>query len=104
VLPHIKDKAMKKLLFTLATIAALSAASVPALAFKCGSGAGGSCACQGRTDCKDMRRSEMCKGDLTCGKGKCSCTAALVEDPDAGGELTGGLKDALGKRPVLNAQ
>jgi hypothetical protein len=97
-------KTMKKLLFVLTALAMLSLASAPALAFNCGSGAGGSCACKGRADCKDMRRSEMCKSDLTCGKGKCTCTAALVEDPDAGGEVTGGLKDALGKKPVLNAQ
>ena len=95
---------MKKLLFVLTALAALGAVSAPALAFKCGSGAGGSCACKGRVDCKDMRRSEMCKGDLTCGKGKCTCTAALTEDPDAGGEATGGVKDTLGKKPLLNAQ
>ena len=95
---------MKKILLTLAAMAALSALATPALAFKCGSGAGGSCACKGRVDCKDMRHSELCKGDLTCGKGKCTCTAALTEDPDAGGEATGGVKDVLGKKPVLNAQ
>ncbi|ESX82509.1 hypothetical protein X759_05375 [Mesorhizobium sp. LSHC420B00] len=32
-------------------------------------------------DCTDMRHSKMCKGDLNCGSGKCSCTAALVVDP-----------------------
>ena len=77
---------MKKMMITLAALVTLAS---PAFAFKCGSGAGGSCACQGRVDCKDMRRSEMCKGDLTCGKGKCTCTAALVADPDAGGGATG---------------
>ena len=84
-------------------LAALSAASAPALAFKCGSGAGASCACKGRTDCKDMRRSEMCKGDLTCGNGKCSCKAALMR-ADEGGDGKGPQKDVLAKKPMLNAQ
>jgi hypothetical protein len=84
---------MTKTIIILATLVALVS---PALAFKCGSGAGGSCACQGRVDCKDMRKSELCKGDLTCGKGKCTCAAALTEDPDAGGEVTGGLKGKIG--------
>jgi hypothetical protein len=97
-------KTMKRLLFTLVTMAAISAATAPALAFKCGSGAGGACSCQGRADCKDMRRSEMCKGDLTCGTGKCTCTAALVADPGVGGGATGGVKGVLGNKPVLNAQ
>jgi hypothetical protein len=92
---------MTKTIIILATLVALAS---PALAFKCGSGAGGSCACQGRVDCKDMRKSELCKGDLTCGKGKCTCTAALIEDPDAGGEVQGHIKDVLGTKPVLNTQ
>jgi hypothetical protein len=90
---------MRKLLIAVSALAALSAATAPALAFKCGSGRPGSgaqCSCAGRDDCKDMRHSEMCKGDLSCGKGKCSCTAALVEDPDAGGEATGGVKGKIG--------
>jgi hypothetical protein len=91
---------MKKLLFVMTALAWIGAASSSALAFKCGSGAGGSCACQGRADCKDMRRSELCKGDLTCGKGKCTCTAALVADP-GGGETNGGVK---GGGAVLKAQ
>jgi hypothetical protein len=95
---------MRKLIALLNSVFIIIALAAPAAAFKCGSGAGGSCACQGRVDCKDMRRSEMCKGDLTCGKGKCTCTAALVEDPDAGGEATGGVKDVLGAKPLLNAQ
>ena len=94
---------MKKLLIISGALAALGLASAPALAFKCGSGAGASCACKGRTDCKDMRRSEMCKGDLTCGTGKCTCTAALVKDPDAGGEIKDAVKGQV-KGGVLNAQ
>jgi hypothetical protein len=95
---------MRRLAPLLCSAFVITALAAPASAFKCGSGAGGSCACQGRIDCKDMRRSEMCKGDLTCGKGKCTCTAALIEDPDAGGEVTSPLKDTLGKKPVLKAQ
>jgi hypothetical protein len=37
-----------------------------------------------------MRHSKMCKTDLNCSQGKCSCTAALVSDPGTGG--TGGVK------------
>jgi hypothetical protein len=92
---------MKKIVIMLAALAAVAS---PALAFKCGSGAGGSCACQGRVDCKDMRKSELCKGDLTCGKGKCTCAAALIEDPDAGGEVQGHIKEVLGTKPVSNAK
>lgn len=95
---------MKKLFITIAALAALGTLAAPALAFKCGSGAGASCACKGRVDCKDMRRSEMCKGDLTCGNGKCKCTAALLMPADDGGEATGGVKGTLGNKPVLNAQ
>jgi hypothetical protein len=64
-----------------------------ASAFSCQSGRPGSnstCSCSGRDDCKDMRHSEMCKGDLTCGQGKCSCAAALVADTgDTGGTVVG---------------
>ena len=95
---------MRKLITLLNSVFIIIALAAPASAFKCGSGAGGSCACQGRVDCKDMRRSELCKGDLTCGKGKCTCTAALAADPDAGGKATGGIKDVLGSKPLLNAQ
>jgi hypothetical protein len=95
---------MKNILLTLVTMAALGAVSAPALAFKCGSGAGGSCACQGRVDCKDMRRSEMCKGDLTCGKGKCTCTAALLTPADDVAEGKGRLKGVLGKKSELSSQ
>ena len=74
---------MKKMMLTLSALVTLAS---PAFAFKCGSGAGGSCACKGSVDCKDMRQSEMCKGDLTCGKGECTCTAALMQTlmPGAG--------------------
>jgi hypothetical protein len=92
---------MRKFITLLNSVFIITALAAPASAFKCGSGAGGSCACQGRVDCKDMRRSELCKGDLTCGKGKCTCTAALVEDPDAGGEVTGGVKNKI--KGVLTA-
>lgn len=74
----------------------------PAMAFQCGSGAGASCACQGRVDCKDMRRSEMCKGTLTCGNGKCTCTAAIVVNPGGG---KGGIKgQVLNNQQLQNAQ
>jgi hypothetical protein len=95
---------MRRLLPILHSAFIIVALAAPANAFKCGSGAGASCACQGRVDCKDMRKSEMCKGDLTCGTGKCTCIAALTEDPDAGGEVQGHIKDVLGKKPVLNAR
>jgi hypothetical protein len=87
---------MRKLVTLLNSVFIITALAAPASAFKCGSGAGGSCACQGRVDCKDMRRSEMCKGDLTCGNGKCTCTAALTKDPGAGGGATGGVKGKIG--------
>jgi hypothetical protein len=94
---------MRRLAPLLCTAFAILVLAAPASAFKCSSGAGGSCACQGRADCKDMRRSEMCKGDLTCGKGKCSCTAALVADPGVGGGAIGGAKGMLNKG-LLSAQ
>jgi hypothetical protein len=37
-----------------------------------------------------MRHSKMCKTDLDCSQGKCSCTAALVADPGTSG--TNGVK------------
>jgi hypothetical protein len=32
-----------------------------------------------------MRHSEMCKGDLNCSQGMCTCTAARVITPHTGG-------------------
>jgi len=63
--------------------------SGPSLAFQCQSGTvgQGSCSCSGTDDCKDMRHSKMCKDNLNCTQGKCTCTAALVADP---GPTTGG--------------
>jgi hypothetical protein len=97
---------MHKLMLTLASLAALTIMTAPAAAFKCDSGRPGTgqCSCRGRADCKDMRHSEMCGGSLSCSKGKCTCAAALVEDPDAGGEVNGHVKGVLGTKPVLNAQ
>jgi hypothetical protein len=93
----------KALAITQTTFILAVLALTPASAFQCGSGAGASCSCQGRVDCKDMRRSEMCKGNLNCGNGKCTCTAALVVDSGGGGK--GGIKgQILDGKPVLNAQ
>ena len=51
-----------------------------AMPFKCQPGEGGICACSGAGDCKDMRKSGMCAGTLTCktmeGVLICNCTAA----------------------------
>jgi len=70
--------------------ASFSFAAAPAWSFKCSSGTigQGTCSCTGTTDCTDMRHSKMCKTDMDCSNGKCSCTAALVADPGTGG--TGG--------------
>ena len=96
---------MRKILPLFHSAFIIMALAAPASAFKCGSGQAASCACKGRVDCKDMRRSEMCKGDLTCGNGKCTCTAALVADPGAGGGTTRGVRgNVLKNRPALNAQ
>ncbi|MER8556045.1 hypothetical protein NKH37_28480 [Mesorhizobium sp. M1217] len=77
---------MRKLISTTLFVLSLAVAGVaadPAWSFKCQSGTigQGSCSCSGTADCTDMRHSKMCKGDLNCGSGKCSCTAALVVDP-----------------------
>ncbi|MER8403663.1 hypothetical protein [Mesorhizobium sp. M0185] len=77
---------MRKLISTTLFAISLAVAGLaadPAWSFKCQSGTigQGSCSCSGTADCTDMRHSKMCKGDLNCGSGKCSCTAALVVDP-----------------------
>lgn len=75
---------LSKVSAVLALLAVCNFAPASAWSFSCQSGRPGSnatCSCSGRTDCQDMRRSEMCGGDLTCKEGKCTCTAALVADP-----------------------
>ena len=70
----------------------------PAAAFKCESEgtifSPAGCSCKGTEDCKDMRKSKLCKDDLDCKKGSCSCTAAFTPADD-GGEIkkkvTGGV-------------
>lgn len=71
-----------------------------ALSFSCQSGTigQGSCSCSGSSDCTDMRHSKMCKTDLNCSQGKCSCTAAIVAGGDGGG--TKGVKTL--KAPKAN--
>jgi hypothetical protein len=86
------------ILFRSTLILAAIAAATPATAFKCESEgtifSPAGCTCKGTEDCKDMRKSKLCKGDLDCKKGSCSCTAALTPADD-GGEIkkrvTGGV-------------
>ena len=95
-------------LFAQSALIALLLAS-PATAFKCESGGGtifspAACSCSGTADCKDMRKSKMCKGDLDCKQGKCSCTAAFMPADD-GGEVKGRKTPGkVNKLPLLEAQ
>ncbi len=67
------------------------AATDHAFSFKCQSGTigQGNCNCSGTADCKDMRHSKMCKSDLNCSQGKCTCTAARVVNPNPAGNPVG---------------
>jgi hypothetical protein len=75
---------MRKAAFLVAVIiAAFSgiASSESAMKFECGSGPDESCDCTGAADCKDMRKSGMCSGALSCktladGQLHCVCDAA----------------------------
>jgi hypothetical protein len=83
--------------------------ATPALAFKCESGSGtifspAECSCKGTTDCKDMRKSKMCKGDLDCKQGSCTCTAARLMPADDGGEVKKRVDGVLKKNVPLTAQ
>jgi hypothetical protein len=87
----------------------LSLMASPASAFKCESGSGtifgpAECSCSGTADCKDMRKSKMCKGDLDCKQGKCSCTAALTPADDGGEIKKRGTDGVLKKIAPLTAQ
>ena len=50
-----------------------------------------------------MRKSKMCKGDLDCKQGKCSCTAAL-RPADGGGIKKRVTEGVLKKTAPLTAQ
>jgi len=78
----------------LAVAAFCNFAPAPAWSFSCQSGTigQGNCSCSGTADCTDMRHSKMCKTDLSCSQGKCTCTAALV---DPGTTTTGGGRPKL---------
>jgi hypothetical protein len=82
------------MIFSIATVDTASGFSCPS-----GKPGQGSCTCQGTADCNDMRHSEMCKGDLTCSQGSCSCTAAraATTGPQQGGSDPAGKK---GLNPV----
>jgi hypothetical protein len=89
---------MKRLIFLTQAAVIAAVLSSPAAAFKCESEgtifSPAGCTCKGTDDCKDMRKSKLCKGDLDCKKGSCSCTAAFTPADD-GGEIkkkvTGGV-------------
>ena len=94
-------KSTSRFLAALAFGAFCAIAASPAAAFKCQSGTigQGTCSCSGTNDCTDMRHSKMCKTDLDCSQGKCSCTAALVADP---GPTGGSIKPKI--LPKANIQ
>jgi hypothetical protein len=97
---------MKTTLIFAQTVLIFCLLSAPAQAFKCASGPGtifspAECNCKGTADCKDMRKSKLCKGDLNCKKGICTCTAALMPADD-GGEIK--RRKDLPDTPLLNAQ
>lgn len=89
---------MQKLLAVFQAALVIAALTTPARAFKCESEgtifSSAGCICKGTEDCKDMRKSKLCKGDLDCKKGSCTCTAAFTPADD-GGEIkkrvTGGV-------------
>jgi hypothetical protein len=89
---------MQKLLAVIQAALVIAALTAPASAFKCESEgtifSPAGCTCKGTEDCKDMRKSKLCKDDLDCKKGSCSCTAAFTPADD-GGEIkkrvTGGV-------------
>jgi hypothetical protein len=93
-----KGTTMKALILLAQAAAIAVLLSSPASAFKCESEgtifSPAGCTCKGTDDCKDMRKSKMCKGDLDCKQGKCTCTAAFTPADD-GGEIkkkvTGGV-------------
>jgi hypothetical protein len=74
---------LKKMLFVLA---ALAAPAAPAAAFTCGTGAGGSCVCQGSANHCTSAALKWARTDFSWGKGKCIRMVALFEAPDAGGK------------------
>jgi hypothetical protein len=81
-----KGTTMKAILLLTQTAVIAALLSLPAAAFKCESEgtifSPAGCTCKGTDDCKDMRKSKMCKGDLDCKQGKCSCTAAFTPTDD----------------------
>ena len=101
---------MKTIFIFARTALILSLLAAPAQAFKCESGTGtifspAECNCKGTADCKDMRKSKMCKGNLDCKKGVCTCTAAALMPADDGGEIKGRkARKNLPVTPLLNAQ
>lgn len=100
---------MRKLFTLSQAMLVVAAFSAPSYAFKCESGSGtifspAECSCKGTNDCKDMRKSKMCKGDLDCKKGTCTCTAALMPADD-GGEIKKRVRDGVVKKNApLTAQ
>jgi uncharacterized membrane protein len=92
---------MQKLITMFKAILVTAALTAPAAAFKCESGSGtifspAECSCKGTEDCKDMRKSKLCKGDLDCKTGSCSCTAAFTPADD-GGEIKKRVTDGVMK-------
>jgi hypothetical protein len=51
-----------------------------------------------------MRKSKMCKGDLDCKQGSCTCTAARLVPADDGGEIKKRVDGVIKKNTPLTAQ
>lgn len=67
--------------------------------FVCGTAKIDSCSCQGTTDCRDMRRSGICNGPMTCHNGTCTCgTTNAITKPKLNGISGVG---SAGMRPVM---
>jgi hypothetical protein len=98
---------MQKLLAVFQAALVIAALTTPASAFKCESEgtifSPAGCSCKGTEDCKDMRKSKLCKGDLDCKKGSCTCTAAFTPADD-GGEIKKRVDGVLKKNVPLTAQ
>ena len=85
--PARPDRFALMLALALSAIAALFAPYAQAAApnFTCTTGSIGGCTCQGSVDCRDMRRSGLCTGPMTCKDGKCSCFATKTSGPGTKG-------------------
>lgn len=74
----------------------------PGWSYRCDSGGPGkgTCYCQGTSDCQEMKNSGMCGSSLDCSQGKCTCTGALIKDPNGGSSGDTGVRKPTNVAPL----